>query len=465
MRPGGTLVVDGGTLTSACDGEMWQGIIVEGNRALRQTGSNQGSVILTDATIENARTAISTHRADDSLWVGTGGIVQATNTLFRNNRRSAEFLTYENHKNNGTVTDNTGFFTRCTFTVDDDNLFAENSTSFLEHISLWEVRGVTFKGCSFRNGVTGATGSARGKAIYTEGAGFVAQRVCPLVIYSPPPCYCEGTSTDTITRCTFTGFFEAVHAANTLGSYDITIDNCDFSHNRTGVTLYAADNARVSFCDFDLSDTVSYCGLELDNSTGYMVESNVFHRQTYTSSPEVRGITVNSSGIAENVIRKNSFSNMNKGTRATGTNASLKVTIVTGLQFECNSYTGDGIDITVNSGTIRRKQGSTTIGADNLFQNTRERSISLTSANNITYYYSNGTSHIPYNPSTGVTLTLATTTNGCASSLCNLLVNPENPKSGLTWTLSQYRSLAEELQTLSDTFRLRGYREVCCVCY
>ena len=88
VRPGGTLVVDGGTLTSASDGEMWQGIIVEGNRALRQTGSNQGSVILTDATIENAREAISTHRADDSLWVGTGGIVQATNTLFRNNRRS-----------------------------------------------------------------------------------------------------------------------------------------------------------------------------------------------------------------------------------------------------------------------------------------------------------------------------------------------------------------------------------------
>ena len=88
VRPGGKLIVNGGTLTSACDGEMWQGIIVEGNRALRQTGSNQGSVILTDAIIENAREAISTHRADDSLWVGTGGIVQATNTLFRNNRRS-----------------------------------------------------------------------------------------------------------------------------------------------------------------------------------------------------------------------------------------------------------------------------------------------------------------------------------------------------------------------------------------
>lgn len=30
VRPGGKLIVNGGTLTSACEGEMWQGIIVEG---------------------------------------------------------------------------------------------------------------------------------------------------------------------------------------------------------------------------------------------------------------------------------------------------------------------------------------------------------------------------------------------------------------------------------------------------
>ena len=32
IRPGGKLIVDGGTLTSACAGEMWQGIYVEGHR-------------------------------------------------------------------------------------------------------------------------------------------------------------------------------------------------------------------------------------------------------------------------------------------------------------------------------------------------------------------------------------------------------------------------------------------------
>ncbi|MBQ9508627.1 MAG: S8 family serine peptidase, partial [Bacteroidales bacterium] len=53
VRPGGKLIVNGGTLTSACDGEMWQGIIVEGNANIRQAALAQGSVILTNATIEN----------------------------------------------------------------------------------------------------------------------------------------------------------------------------------------------------------------------------------------------------------------------------------------------------------------------------------------------------------------------------------------------------------------------------
>lgn len=54
VRPGGKLVVNGGTLTSACEGEMWQGIIVEGHNNIRQAALAQGSVILNNATIENA---------------------------------------------------------------------------------------------------------------------------------------------------------------------------------------------------------------------------------------------------------------------------------------------------------------------------------------------------------------------------------------------------------------------------
>jgi subtilisin family serine protease len=449
VRPGGKLIVNGGTLTNACDGEMWEGIFVEGNRDLRQLATRQGSVILTNATIENARNAISTRGFEESTWwYKTGGIVQATNTLFRNNRRSVEFLDYENHKSSGGIASNASHFDRCTFTVDDDNLFAENDATFGSHVTMWKVRGVKFNGCTFRNETVEHVGLTRGSAITAEEAGFFAQRVCPRVL-PQDPCMCLPLGSDTVTRCSFEGFHKAVNATNTFGNYDITLDNCDFAHNHAGATLSAADNARVSFCDFDLSDTLSYCGIELENSTGYTVEENFFHRQYNTNAYKVTGIYVGNSGTSENVIRKNSFSNVNWGIAATGTNALNSRTRIPGLQFECNSFAGGKTDISVNSGTVRGTQGSASAGADNVFTGLwSSQSIVLSAANNITYYYSNGTNHIPNNSSTGVTPVGSATANGCASSLCGMQVNPK----GTGTALAQYRALAEEYADLAETW-------------
>jgi hypothetical protein len=61
VRPGGKLIVDGGTLTSACAGEMWQGIEVVGDRTKHQNAAHQGTVILhNNAVIENAHCAVKT---------------------------------------------------------------------------------------------------------------------------------------------------------------------------------------------------------------------------------------------------------------------------------------------------------------------------------------------------------------------------------------------------------------------
>ena len=454
VRPGGKLIVDGGTLTNACDGEIWEGIVVEGNVNQRQLASKQGSVILTNATIKNARNAISTRGSEEATkWDKTGGIVQATNTLFHNNRRSAEFLSYENHNSTNSVTDNVSYFTRCTFTIDDNNLFAANGTSFENHVSMWQVRGVKFRGCAFRNEVTGTTGSARGKAIYTEEAGFLVKQVCPRVL-PQNPCICLPLGNDTVTRSTFEGFYHAVHATSTLGSYDVTVDNCDFSQNGAGVLLSAADNARVSFNDFTLnSNLFLYYALGLDNCTGYAVESNAFHRQTYSDLPIVFGAMVDNSGMAENKIRMNNFLNLSIGCYVSGQNSSTKKP-GPGLQFECNEFTGCYTDIGVSNGTVRSAQGSSTAGADNDFVSTLNSSINLSSANNINYWYSIGTGHVPLNPSTGVTLNNHATANGCASSLCD----EPGFRDGAA-ALAQYRQMGEELSALASEYESRGYGE------
>ena len=84
VRPGGKLIVDGGTLTSACAGEMWQGIEVVGDRTQHQNAAHQGTVILRNyATIENAHCAIKTGLAGNE-WLTADGIVQCTGSTLRN---------------------------------------------------------------------------------------------------------------------------------------------------------------------------------------------------------------------------------------------------------------------------------------------------------------------------------------------------------------------------------------------
>jgi hypothetical protein len=94
VRRGAQLIVDGGTITNLCDGQMWQGIVVEGNPNLPQTNftsNGQGRVTLINgATIEHARYGIFAARVLDANYqtfdhAYTGGIVQATGAIFRDN--------------------------------------------------------------------------------------------------------------------------------------------------------------------------------------------------------------------------------------------------------------------------------------------------------------------------------------------------------------------------------------------
>ena len=97
VRPGGKLIVDGGTLTSACSNEMWQGIEVVGDHTKRQLPQYQGTVELRNgATIENAYCAIRTGLHEDIDYATTGGIIKADSSYFVNNRCAVEMNSYTN---------------------------------------------------------------------------------------------------------------------------------------------------------------------------------------------------------------------------------------------------------------------------------------------------------------------------------------------------------------------------------
>ena len=230
-----------------------------------------------EARIENALCGIRTGLRGDTTFATAGGIIIADSAYFTNNCRAVEVNSYTNHSPAGTVTDNVCSFERCTFTVDSSNLFAANGTAFTEHVKLWDVRGVKFRGCTFQNRTVSPVSNGRG--VYAEDAGVKVRTAC--ASYLPTiDCECH----DNPRKSVFSGFTTAVEVNTTGNQFAVTVDEAQFENNTTGVRINGNQFVTVTRCDFDLENspllTANRCGLCLDNCTGYHVEENNFHKQS-----------------------------------------------------------------------------------------------------------------------------------------------------------------------------------------
>lgn len=144
VEKGGKLILDGTTLTRCGSSWFWGGIIVEGDAALSQTLTNQGTVEITNSTIEYAHTALD---------LSTGGMVQAATADFENFGQAAVFgpASYLS----------ASYFDGCNFVVDDTYPTRTTSSgachpnSPLLHeeamVLIDRHHGIEFYGCSFAN--------------------------------------------------------------------------------------------------------------------------------------------------------------------------------------------------------------------------------------------------------------------------------------------------------------------------
>ncbi|MDY6326072.1 MAG: hypothetical protein SPL47_02005, partial [Bacteroidales bacterium] len=271
VRPGGKLLVDGGVLTSACEGGMWRGIEVMGNPGKRQEARHQGYVDLKNgAVVENALCAVLTGLQGDN-GANSGGIIKAINTTFRNNARGVNILPYTYILPGGTVRGNIANFSYCNFIIDNDNNFSQNNTCFTEHVRLNDVSSVEFYSCSFSSGLL-YNNLKTYRAIYAEDAGFIISKGCPdgLVFED---CVCP----ESFTPCnTFTGFNRAIEANTTGNQYEIRIDQSKFWRNGTGIKINGNNFVTVTRDSFDLTQGYgsrlgNRTGLFLNNCTGYKV--------------------------------------------------------------------------------------------------------------------------------------------------------------------------------------------------
>ena len=453
VNPGGKLIVDGGILTSACPGEMWQGIEVVGDRTKHQTAANQGTVILRNgATIENAVCGIRTGlREDNTQYLTTGGIVKADTATFRNCAMDVMFLPYADEVMAGIQNNNVSHFNNCLFTVNSANHFAGTGCARDTRVSLWDVCGVKFNGCVFRDSTTGPLNSTR--AIHAEDAGFYVKSYCTAAPNQYTDCQCPSAYA---TRSAFSGFTTAVEADMSLYHNGITIDEALFTNNGTGVFIQGMDYPEVTRCMFDLSSfpptSVSAMGLRLDACTGYKVEQDTFHRNTYSDIYDGYGIWLSGSGPDNNLLYRNRFDNLNKAVRISGVNGGKG----TGLQCTCNAFTGDDYDIYVApSSLIASGQGSASSGADNTFLFTVTSSFHHAGTQTIDYYHSSNLTgpHAPISPSSNVSVRNRAAANSCASTLCDNGIVSKTPPAGLV-------SLKAACDSLIQIFENENYAEV-----
>ena len=370
VKQGGRLILDGCKLKSACNGEMWQGIEVWGDSNADQQSHHgtyyQGYLEMKNgATIENAVCAVELWHPN--YWGTTGGIIHATDAIFRNNAKAVHALNYVDHNLNGNEIAYNSQFTKCSFIIDEDYLGTE---TFFKHVDLANVNSVYFSGCDFsvEPKADGVSPSCMGIGAY--GAGFLVKSYC-----EEPNMHPSCPESD-IVRCTFEGFNNGILSINENSqARSFTVRDASFIKNNRGVFIQNTGYATIVRSDFQIGGNSS-CGYGIyaDGVTGFRIEENSFSPSQGVQCPTYGIGIFNSQGV--NDVYLNSFDGLTCANVAYGVNHIADVSgrppaTIPGLTYSCNDNTGNGIDFCVlkdnGSGGIASPQGSATVPAGNTF--------------------------------------------------------------------------------------------------
>ncbi|MFH2143448.1 MAG: C1 family peptidase [Bacteroidota bacterium] len=385
VKQGGTLIIDGGTLTSitACSNNLWQGVEVQGDKTLSQLPeTNQGVIeIINGGTIENAIAVIRTLNTDATHPLDfTGGIIKANGAIFKNNYSGIYIAPYHNHLPNGALTGNISYIQNCNFETNSVlNNPTLNPTSF---IRLVDVEGIIIKGNTFTNtnpAPTALNEKGDGISVYNASctiAGICTSGTIPCSSYQPN---------------TFQGLNYAIQVNNTNSLKTVSISNNTFSNNYRGILLRYTNNSVITSNQFDVPDILtgnpqgSY-GMYIESCSGYKIEGNEFA----TTNSGKYGVAFKTfTNQVSNTLYHNQFNNLDIGVltansfppplllKATG--PSLPTAIINGLQIKCNRFEDiTNKNIAVTSGQLGSSQGkciSVTSPANNMFSITTDEHI------------------------------------------------------------------------------------------
>ena len=419
IQPGGKLILDGGTLTNACSGEMWQGITVLGDKTKPISSGDQTLIQIRGGIIENAVCGVRVYDG--------GRVTASSSSVFRNNTISVKFEPKAAGQS-GT----SGSFTRTNFILNSNYL--GNLANFEAHIMAQGSGNVEVRGCHFSSIATQNTGvNNKNNGIVVFNTNLMAQEYCTgaLNVHTG---FCESG----IVSNYFTGFTNAILASNSGASPTLQVRNSIFNSNPKGIANDGINYPKLIWNEFLVnisSDPFNHYnfGVYINNATGYKIEENNFSAvrskgANLNLNNRSIGLFINNSGTNENEVYKNTFRNLAIGQNFFGINASqVLIAHPTGLQTLCNSFGGEqNYDIFVGPlvlpatqpHIIRAFQGSLQKSAGNLFNGTPffKNIDNSVAPYPITYYYINQTNENP--PVTAnVSKIPVFTSNGCPSKI------------------------------------------------
>lgn len=428
VRPGGKLIIDGGKFTAAqFSHSFWSGIDIWGDNTHNQFPSNQPTyqgmlVLKNDAIIEHAREI----NVRGPSWGSFGGVIQATDAHFINCRRAGQFLSYQNTSPGGAPMANRSFFTRCEFKVDDQY---RGGNDFYAHVSMWDVNGIRFNQCEFKNEQTSITESDfLGCGILSLDAGYSVSGWCDdgiTTVCEPgtviPPCP-EGQLYPT----RFIGLDHGIHALSSgANGRTFTVNGCSFENNICGVYTTGVNNFKIHRSTFTVGGrNVTLTG-DVDGEfqgrhraiynyggNGFSVQENAFSKDFGAQLLlEVEGTVMGYTGPYNDMVYNNRAGGMDHSFVAEGSCYDQNNGTVTGLQFICDDAAQNGArDFVVRipfdgtpgqQNSIRQFQGSTTLSAGNEFTAGQQGAYSFYNYDNeaqgvpITYFWQQGAGGVP----------------------------------------------------------------------
>ncbi len=411
IEPGGKLLVDNNvTLTSIqdCPVTVWDGIQVWGNGDTQYGTGSAGLASFENATITNARDAVVNHRP--GFWGNRGGIIQAVNTTFINNRRSVEFISFQNNFR-GQIYDDLSYFTTCTFDYNENSHFLNPDFA---HLTMWDTKGIAFRGCEFKNSTLNPRFKFAeieyGKGIATLDASFTVRDACVGNPNCPP---------GTWVKSKFNNLYIGIDAGISSTSKPFEVYNTEFEDNYYGVYAKGTHLSDVNRNTFTVGIPKKYfdtgIGVYFEGFTDYNLNENTFY---LTTEPDPLAITygsvIDNSGTDENIVYRNLYNDILLGNLATNTNASNPNT--TGLQYLCNQNNDIAADFFVQDFGIREGQGISSESAGNVFSNILgfiNLGDYINMGEDINYYYDTDARKEPLYYSTNTINKILTPKNEC----------------------------------------------------